>query len=147
MFTHILLASDGSEHALKAARAAAEIARRFNARLTLLCVFDPPATLADVAAGQPEPAEDTNVLMQHAEHVLDAASRRTEKALEAAGTPYETRCETGHPVNVIVSVAARERVDLIVMGSRGLGRFESFLLGSVSERVLHHATCPVLIVK
>ena len=147
MFEHILLASDGSEHALKAAQAAIEIARRFSSKLTLLCVFDPPATLNDIAAGQQEPAEDRNVLMEHAEHILDAASRRTEKVLEAAGIPFDSRCETGHPVNMIVNVAARERVDLIVMGSRGLGRFESFLLGSVSERVLHHANCPVLIVK
>jgi nucleotide-binding universal stress UspA family protein len=147
MFTHILLASDGSEHALTAAQAAVEIAKRFDAKLTLLCVFDPPATLNDIAAGQQESAEDAGVLMQHAEHVLDAATRRTEKVLEAAGVPFESRCETGHPVNMIVNVAARERVDLIVMGSRGLGRFESFLLGSVSERVLHHANCPVLIVK
>jgi nucleotide-binding universal stress UspA family protein len=153
MFTHILLASDGSDHALQAARVAAEIVQKFESRLTLLSVFSPPV-LAAPMAGSPEmlaPAEtltqETEVIARYAEEVQDAVERRTGQVLDEAGVPYLRRRETGHPVDMIVSVSAREKVDLIVMGSRGLGGLESFLLGSVSDRVLHHAHCPVLIVK
>jgi nucleotide-binding universal stress UspA family protein len=153
MFTHILLASDGSDHALQAARVAAEIAHRFDSRITLLSVFSPPV-IATPMAGSPEMlmstetlTQETEVLARYAEEVQDAVERRTGQVLDEAGARYMSRRETGHPVDMIVNVAAREKVDLIVMGSRGLGGLESFLLGSVSDRVLHHAHCPVLIVK
>ena len=53
----------------------------------------------------------------------------------------------GHPAEEIVRAAAEPGTDLVVVGARGLGRFRRLLLGSVSERVLHHAACPVLVVK
>jgi len=146
MFTHILVASDGSEYALKAARVAAEMAKRFDAQVTLLSVFDPPIGQmalvdTDVTVLDPE------VVAHYAEEVQDAVEKNTGRVLDESDVRYTARRETGHPVDVIVGVAARSHVDLIVMGSRGLGGLESFLLGSVSDRVLHHAHCPVLIVK
>jgi len=146
MFTHILIASDGSEYALKAARVAAEISKKFAAEVTLLSVFDPPVgqmALVDVAIPVLDPIE----ISRYADEVQDTVEKNTGQVLEEAGVHYTARRETGHPVDVIVSVAARSHVDLIVMGSRGLGGLESFLLGSVSDRVLHHAHCPILIVK
>ena len=146
MFTHILLASDGSEHALKAARVAADIATKFGAQLTLLSVFDPPVVRSPIVSPQ-EPPIDTTTLTRLAAETQDAVERRTGQVLEECGTPYLCRRETGHPVDMIVRVAKKTQADLIVMGSRGLGGLESFLLGSVSDRVLHHSHCPVLIVK
>lgn len=146
MFTNILLASDGSEHALKAAQAAAEIAKKFDADLTLLCVFDPPIQTSTIGP-VPQVPIDPETMERYADEVLTAVERSTGKVLDEAGVAYQSRCETGHPVDVIVNTAAREKADLIVMGSRGLGGLQSFLLGSVSDRVLHHAHCPVLIVK
>jgi nucleotide-binding universal stress UspA family protein len=146
MFQHILLASDGSDHALQATEAAAEIARKFGARVTLLTVFNPPI-MSPPFLGGPEPLIDAEILVQQAEEVQEAVERRTGEVLEKHTVPYECLREVGHPVDHIVSVAEREKVDLIVMGSRGLGGLQSFLLGSVSDRVLHHAHCPVLIVR
>jgi nucleotide-binding universal stress UspA family protein len=146
MFQHILLASDGSDNALRAAHAAAEIAKKFDARVTLLTVFNPPV-MAPPFLGGPEPMIDAEVLTQQAEEIQEAVERRTGQALEQHGVVYEARREVGHPVDHIVGVAEKEHVDLIVMGSRGLGGLQSFLLGSVSDRVLHHAHCPVLIVR
>lgn len=147
MFTHILFACDGSENALRAAKYAAELTQKFGAKLTLLSVFDPPAvlpiTVMDMLA-----ANDTATLMAQAEIVQDAIEKHTQQILEQEGiTDLTCRREVGHPVEMIVNVAAREKADLIVMGSRGLGGLQSFLLGSVSERVLHHAHCPILIVR
>jgi nucleotide-binding universal stress UspA family protein len=146
MFTQILLASDGSDHALKAARAAAEIALKFGARLTLLSVYSPPASFASIVSER-DSSLNAEQLSRYGDEVQEAVERRTGHVLDELGVQYQCRRETGHPVDVIVSVAARERYDLVVMGSRGLSAMESFLLGSVSDRVLHHAHCPVLIVK
>jgi len=145
MFSHILLASDGSDHALLAAKVAAEIVSKFGSKLTLLSVYTPPVVPAPMMEA-PEMVETTTIL-RYAEELQDGVERRTGQVLEEAGGPYFCRREIGHPVDMIVNVAGREKADLIVMGSRGLGGLESFLLGSVSDRVLHHAHCPVLIVK
>ena len=75
------------------------------------------------------------------------AEKLTAEVLDAEPTDYSCRREIGHPVDRIVSVAKDEKSDLIVMGSRGLGGWNSYLLGSVSDGVLHHAHCPVLIVR
>ncbi|HEV2472425.1 MAG TPA: universal stress protein [Chthonomonadales bacterium] len=146
MFSSILLATDGSDHALEAARVSAELVRRFSSRLILLTVFDPPPDEGALGADT-EQTISRDAMARYADTILEAADRRTGRVLQDEGVAYESRCEMGHPVEMIVSIAAREGVDLIVMGSRGLGGLESFLLGSVSDRVLHHAHCPVLIVK
>lgn len=146
MFQHILLASDGSDNAIRAADTAAQIASKFGARVTILTVFNPPV-MAPPFLGGPEPIIDAEVLTQQAEEIQEAVERRTGAILETQKVPYECRREVGHPVDHIVSVAEQENADLIVMGSRGLGGLQSFLLGSVSDRVLHHAHCPVLIVR
>jgi nucleotide-binding universal stress UspA family protein len=146
MFTHILIASDGSEYAIKAARAAAQIAQKFAASVTLLSVFDPPLANSPLVDVNPVVLAP-DALVRYADEMQEAVERSTGRVLAEVGVAYTARRETGHPVDVIVSVAARSHVDLIVLGSRGLGGLESFLLGSVSDRVLHHAHCPVLIVK
>ncbi|HZO89543.1 MAG TPA: universal stress protein [Chthonomonadaceae bacterium] len=146
MFQHILIASDGSESALKAATCAAEIAKRFESQVTLLTVFDPPLA-AGPTLGLTEVPIDPALIAQYGEQIQEAIERDTGKILEEQGVGYLARREVGHPADRIISVAAREKVDLIVLGSRGLGGLESFLVGSVSDHVLHHAHCPVLIVK
>jgi len=145
MFSKILVCSDGSEEAIKAAQSAAELAKKFNSTVVLINVFTPtPGPMPFV--GAPE-AVSYNQMAVDADEVQEAVERRTGRVFDEAGIPYQTRRELGHPVDRIVSVAEEEKADLIVMGSRGLGGFQRFLLGSVSDGVLHHAHCPVLIVR
>lgn len=146
MFKHLLVASDGSEHALRAAHVAGEIAQKFAAEVSVLCVYDPPRNRVPPVGPHTETL-DSDAMARFAEEVLDTVEAKTCRVLSDLGVRYMARREMGHPVEVIVGVAARSNVDLIVLGSRGLGGMESFLLGSVSDRVLHHAHCPVLIVK
>ena len=150
MFTKILIASDGSEGAHRAAQAGAEIARRFNAPVTVLHVFSPPPVLASYGAGIPAEmvsgAVDPALIEQWAQSAGQAVAERTEDALRDAGVSYTFRQEIGHPADRIVRVAEHEKCDLIVIGSRGLSGVKEFLLGSVSSRVSHHAPCAVLIV-
>lgn len=147
MFQRILLASDGSECALKAARAAAQIATRFDSTITVVSVLSMPLPTATMI-GLPGFEADAAAVTRYTEEVQDSVMKRTCATLCEAGiTKFDTRQEVGHPAEAIVRVAAGTQADLIVVGSRGLSGIQQFLLGSTSDRVAHHAHCPVLIVK
>jgi nucleotide-binding universal stress UspA family protein len=145
MISKILLCSDGSAHALKAAEAAAEIAKKFNAEVTLVNVYSAPVFMMPVAIDAAPYYADTDGELAEQSH--NTVEMRTGKVLESCGVKFTTRREQGHAVEQIVRTAEEEKCDLIVMGSRGMGGFERFFLGSVSDGVLHHAHCPVLIVR
>lgn len=139
MFKKILLAVDGSEHALKAARLAGEMARLTNANLSVITSFDPiPSYL-----GEPNLSQVIAARTREAETTLDAA-------LEEVGqVPGELKREIleGPAAEAILRVAEIREIDLIVMGTRGLGRLAGALLGSQSQKVVAHATCPVLLAR
>jgi len=92
-------------------------------------------------------APPTDITMQYAEEAQQAALDAASKTLTEAGARFRCRKDCGHPVDMILSVAEAEQVDLIVMGSRGLSGWQALLLGSNSAAVVHHAHCPVLIVR
>ncbi|MCG3774585.1 MAG: putative universal stress protein [Nitrospira sp.] len=69
------------------------------------------------------------------------------KKLVKAGFTAEPLCYLGNPAEEIIKAASRQKVDLIVMGAKGLGAIARFLLGSVSTRVVQHATSSVLVVR
>ena len=146
MFSKILVCSDGSACALKAVQTAGEIAKLFNASVTLLYVDDPAMTTLPYM-GPPEAAFCAEVSITEANRRQKESVQLSQGALENAGVAFTTRCEFGHPVDMITRIAQEEVADLVVVGSRGLGGFERLMLGSVSDGVLHHAHCPVLVVR
>jgi nucleotide-binding universal stress UspA family protein len=140
MFDKILLAVDGSDHALHAARIAAEMARGMKPKEFRVVVSYEPIPLY---LGEPN--------MQHA---IDNRKKETEeilsKALKEVGElPCEIHTELleGDPATAIIDVAAVRKSEIIIMGSRGLGRLAGLVLGSTSQKVVAHAPCPVLIVR
>ncbi len=139
MFKNILLAVDGSEHALRAARVAGELARTLGASLRVITAFDPvPAYL-----GEPMLQQAMAERIAKAEEVLGTAR-------EAVGEiPGELKTEVleGPPAEAILEVERTRHNDLIVMGTRGRGRLTGLLLGSQSQKVVAHANCPVLLVR
>jgi nucleotide-binding universal stress UspA family protein len=142
MFKTILLCSDGSEHALRAIHVGADLARKYEAELVLLTTAETSGM-----AGQPYSGLQ---LSNQIDNILEAQGEtesRSSTLLSTLGVEFRTRREQGHPVDRIVSVAADEEADLIVMGARGLSTFSALMVGSVSAGVVHHAPCPVLIVK
>ena len=140
MFNHILLGVDGSEHASHAAETAAELARSMKSNiLRIVVAYDPvPSYL-----GEPNMQTAISARMEEAEMIL-------KKAMDAVGKiPGEIHTEIleGPPAEAILDVANTRASDLIVMGSRGLGRLSGALIGSQSQKVVQHAPCPVLIVR
>jgi nucleotide-binding universal stress UspA family protein len=140
MFDRILLAVDGSPHALNAARTAGELVRTLNAQvLRIVVAFDPiPSYL-----GEPNLQQAIDARLREANQILEAA-------VAAVGTvPIDVHTELieGSPAEAIIDVADTRQSDLIVMGSRGLGRLAGAVLGSTSRKVVAHAPCPVLIVR
>jgi nucleotide-binding universal stress UspA family protein len=139
MFNNILLAVDGSEASMDAAKMAAEIARCNPGILRIVVAFDPvPAYL-----GEPNLQIAITARLNAAEAVL-------ERAVQTIGaTPIEIHTEIlqGPAAEAILQVAQTRGNDLIVMGSRGMEQLTGLLLGSQTQKVVNHAPCPVLIVR
>ncbi len=137
----ILVPYDGSEQAQQAVRQAAHIARLQGAVLMLLSVVDLNAEVAAferVSMGGYVPAE----LKEGAYKELTKILREVPEDIRV-----NSMVEIGSPAEVIVETADDEGYDLVVMGSRGLGRLQGFLMGSVSQYVLQHVHCPVMVVR
>lgn len=148
MFSKILICSDGSEGALTAARAGARIAQKFGSAVLLVYAYD-PAIVAYPAFGGGgwEFAPGQDGIDCEAEETRHNIEEHTGRILREAGLNYATLLECGQAVEAITRVARQQKADLIVLGGRGLSDVQAILMGSVSEGVLHHAHCPVLIVR
>jgi nucleotide-binding universal stress UspA family protein len=137
----ILVATDGSEEATLAAKTAAELAQRTYSELHLVSVADAHSSYYYV-----QQTGLGNDLPQQAQDVLDDDAKKIEQSGgEVAGK--HVRASRRHPADSIVRVAEETGADLVVMGSRGLGGIKRALMGSVSDSVVRHAHCPVLVVR
>lgn len=146
MYNQILVCTDGSECALRAARIAAEICLKFESKVSVLSVFFPIPMMATFGEA-PESAMSMETIMCVGESQHNAIQAATGKVFQDYGVSVTPLREFGHPVESIVSVASTIKADLIVIGSRGMTGFKSLVLGSVSDGVLHHAHCPVLVTR
>ena len=145
MIEKILVAIDGSDHADRALNFAMALAQKFEAKILLLTVV-PPLFLPIPSLNVMKSQAVTDALAELEQSFKAVLSKAERKAKELTGLKVFTRLERGNPDEVIVETAKIGNFDLIVVGSRGLGR-RDFALGSVSSRVAENATCPVLIVK
>jgi nucleotide-binding universal stress UspA family protein len=145
MFKSIVVGTDGSETAGRALAQAIQLAKNAGAMLDVVSAYQPvpKARLRAEAQQAPEdmlwaisPSEDADITLQSA---ADAAAT---VGVETRRHPVE-----GDPADAILSVAERQRADLIVVGNKGMTGTARFLLGSVPNKVSHHAPCSVLIVR
>jgi nucleotide-binding universal stress UspA family protein len=143
--TRILVATDSSEEASLAGEAAADIAQKTNSELHVVHVGP---LVGYIAAGTPL---ITNVHDHYQEEVSKVAQNLLDAQvhhIEDAGSEVEqTHLMIGQPDEEIIELAEDIGAGLIVMGSRGLGGIRRGLMGSVSESVVRHAHCPVLVVR
>lgn len=149
MFSKILVAVDGSDHAMRAVEIASDLAEKYGAELTLLSVFRPTrlqeSTHSLVRTSRSlEPQHSDDELQEIAQEVVDAGAKVARKH----DIPkVDAKVKRGQPSRTIVSTAEEIDADLIVLGSRGLGDVSSLLLGSVSHKVSSLAKCNVVTVK
>ena len=145
MFGSIVVGTDGSDTARQAVRQATELARSVGARIELVSAYEPvsDARLREESIQVPEdlqwminPREDVQAMLEEA-----AAAIRSD------GVDVEVFARQGDPADAILDVAEELCSDLIVVGNKGMTGAKRFLLGSVPNKVSHHAPCSVLIIR
>jgi nucleotide-binding universal stress UspA family protein len=145
VFKRIVVGTDGSDTATEAVRQAIELAQMSGAKLDIVAAFEPvPAGRlreekgelpGDVQYGA-GPREDVNVTLD------GAVGKAKQEGVDAEPHPRE-----GDPADAILDVAEHTNADLIVVGNKGMTGAKRFLLGSVPNKVSHHAPCGVLIIR
>jgi nucleotide-binding universal stress UspA family protein len=145
VFRSIVVGSDGSDTARKAVDAAVELAGLTGAKLELVSAYEPvPGQRLRVEARQ-VPA-DLQWMVNPREDV-DATLAEAAELAAAAGVESRTYAREGDPADAILDVAEELGSDLIVLGNKGMTGAKRFLLGSVPNRVSHHAPCSVMIIR
>jgi len=141
VFLNILVAVDGSEHAAQALRTAAQLASEEHARLTVMTAVPPSPALAQITAA--------GAALADVAELMGDAGRQIRRQVDDLPDDISvtTLVVSGHAAHEILERLREGRHDLLVMGTRGLGRVGSALLGSVSQAVLHEAEVPVLVVR
>ena len=141
----ILVAVDGSQTANKALSRAKQIGTPFNSEITVVYVMEDFTN-----------RDTLNIynIRESTDHLKDASKKEAMKVLDDALVDFKdypgkvvTLLEVGNPAFRILEVSKKGNYDLIIMGSRGLGPFSRAVMGSVSNKVVHHAEMSVLIVK
>ena len=146
MFGRIVVGTDGSETAGEAVRQATELAKLSGARLDIVSAFEPiPQGRVQAEAREApgdvqyeiSPREDVNL-------ILDGALGEAKKA---GVEEVQEHAREGDPADAILDVTEEINADLIVVGNKGMTGARRFLLGSVPNKVSHHAPCSVIIVR
>jgi nucleotide-binding universal stress UspA family protein len=137
MFEHIVVAVDGSPQSSKTIPVALDLAQKYGSAVTVVHVREIERYEgSDVDLGPPIPA--------------DVLVEGTVKTFRDAGVDARgevRRVRPGETPDKIIDVAKTVQADLIVMGTRGMTELRSLLLGGVANKVVHHATCPILLVR
>jgi nucleotide-binding universal stress UspA family protein len=145
MFDSIVVGTDGSETARQAVRQAIELAGRLGARLDIVSAYEPVSRERLRTEAQHIP-EDLQWVINPREEI-DATLREAADAAQQAGVTAGTYARQGDPADAILDVAEEQGADLIVVGNKGMTGAKRFLLGSVPNKVSHHAPCSVLIIR
>ena len=145
MFSSIVVGTDGSDTAKKAVAAAVDLAKQIGASLDIVSAYEPvpQSRLREEARQAPE---DMQWMINPREDV-EATLRDAAEELEEAGIEVEIFAREGDPADAILDVAEERGADLIVVGNKGMTGAKRFLLGSVPNKVSHHAPCSVLIIR
>jgi nucleotide-binding universal stress UspA family protein len=146
MIASIVVGTDGSETAGKAVREAGELAAQLGAVMEIVSAYEPVGRqrLREEARQVPEDMQ----WMVSAREDVDATLREAEETLKDMGVKeVNLHAREGDPADAILDVAEERGSDLIVVGNKGMSGAKRFLLGSVPNKVSHHAPCSVLIIR
>jgi len=139
MYHHILLAAEGSENSLRAANEAIKLAKcSSNSIIEVVMVTDFDKSMQDILHAQ----SSDSLLLERKRKISNV-----EQLLKREQVNYKITLLKGSPGPEIVRYANEQKVDLLVIGSRGLNVLQEMVLGSVSHKVIKRVNCPALIVK
>lgn len=145
MFGSIVVGTDGSETATEAVRQAVALAKPLGARVQIVSAYEPVSDTRLREEAQQAPA-DLQWMVNPREDV-DATLEEAADEARKAGVNVQTFARQGDPADAILDVAEENDADLIVVGNKGMTGAKRFLLGSVPNKVSHHAPCAVLIIR
>jgi nucleotide-binding universal stress UspA family protein len=145
MFSSIVVGTDGSETAAKAVQQATALAKQVGASVSLVSAYEPVANqrLRDEKREVPKDLE----WMVNPREDVEATLKEAAEAVDGAGVKVETFAREGDAADALLDVAEEQHADLIVVGNKGMTGAKRFLLGSVPNKVSHHAPCSVLIIR
>ena len=145
MFSRIVVGTDGSETAKQAVLEATELAKQTGAALDIVSAYD-PVPAARLREERLEAPADIEHTVTESEDV-DATLAEAAKDAQDGGVNVNTHARQGEPADVILDLADDLKADLIVVGNKGMTGAKRFLLGSVPNKVSHHAPSSVLIIR
>jgi Universal stress protein UspA and related nucleotide-binding proteins len=145
----VLLATDGSKRGASATEMIRSILLGDGDEVTIVSVVDMAVPLAiDIYGGYlPDTSELEKTARENATQILEQAVSQIKAFFEGRKVAINSEVLYGSPESRIVETAEKEGSDLIIIGSHGYNRWERLLLGSVSDSVIHHAPCSVLVVR
>lgn len=148
MISRILVPTDGSKTAQKAARYAVDLAKQLKASMVILSVLDWASFVGSISAASFAGPEALNPIETFLREAAEKHAGAVKRVCDKHGVQSKTVLTTGHPVDDIVEEAKKSKADLIVMGSHGRSALAAAVLGSVAYGVLHRdVKTPVLVVK
>ncbi len=145
MFGSIVVGTDGSDTAKEAVRQASELAKTLGSRMYLVSAYE-PVPEGRLREERTEVPEDLQWMVNPREDV-NATLEQTGEELKEQGLEVEIYAREGDPADAILDVAEEKGADLIVIGNKGMTGAKRFLLGSVPNKVSHHAPCSVMIIR
>ena len=146
MFQSIVVGTDGSDTASMAVREAIELARLHGSRLCIVSAYEPVSDQR-LAERQVQVPDDLQWMVNPRGDVLATLDAARSQAAGGGVAAVETFARQGDAADAILDVAEEQSSDLIVVGNKGMTGAKRFLLGSVPNKISHHAPCSVLIVR
>jgi nucleotide-binding universal stress UspA family protein len=145
VFKSIVVGTDGSETATQAVHQAVDLAKEIDAKLELVSAYEPVSDQR-LREERTDVPDDLQWMVNPREDV-DATLKDAAEVAKEAGVKVETYARQGDPADAILDVAEEQNADLIIVGNKGMTGAKRFLLGSVPNKVSHHAPCSVLIIR
>lgn len=141
MFTNVLVPVDGSDNSYRALDAALLLTEKLGSSITVVNVIEQvPITHIE---SEKLLSELLEAYKKENQEILSKCSNiATEKGLS-----IKTLLLQGNPASVILDYSKKEKFDLVIVGSRGMGKFKQLILGSVSSKIVHHSPCAILLIR
>ncbi len=141
MFTKILVPVDGSDNSYRALDAALFLSEKLGSDITVIHVME------EVPITHIESQKLLRELLENYKKENEEILSKCSEIARKKGLTINTILLQGNPASIILDFSKKEKYDIVIMGSRGMGKFKEIILGSVSNKIVHHSPCGVLLIR